>query len=170
MSQEELHRRLASWPGLDLESFFVAEDGAGELVGTVALWDAAPVKRMVVRAYHGSMRRLRVAYDLGAALLRRPRLPALGAPFRYAYVTHQALRDDDPAALGALLTKAATEIRKSGYHFMSLCAPKDGAFDAATRGFFTTNLAARLFVVTLPGRHIDPLWFRGRPGFEMALV
>jgi hypothetical protein len=125
---------------------------------------------MVVQAYRGAMRRIRLAYDLGATVLRRPRLPTPGNAFRYVYVTHQAVQDDDPKILRALLATAAGDLRNSGHHFVSICAPKGSAVDSATRGFVKTNLAARLFVVTLPGRRIDPAWFWERPGFEMALV
>ena len=138
--------------------------------GTIAVWDATPAKRMIVREYRGAMRRVRLAYDVAAHVLRRPRLPAPGGQLHYAYVTHQAVRDDDPCVLRALLRAAARDLRGGGQHFLSMCAPVDGIVDAATRGFFTTNLAARLFVVTAPGRTSDPMWFCGRPGFEMALV
>jgi hypothetical protein len=170
MEEIELRRRLATWPGLSIESFYVAESARGELLGTIALWDATPAKRMIVREYRRGLRRVRLAYDLAARLLRRPRLPAPGDQLRYAYVTHQAVRDDDPRVLQSLLRSAARERRDSGEHFLSICAPADGVVDAATRGFFATNLAARLFVVTAPGRTSDPSWFSGRPGFEMALV
>jgi len=170
MAEIDLRRRVATWPGLSVESFYLAEDGAGELLGTIAVWDATPAKRMIVREYRGAMRRVRLAYDVAAHVLRRPRLPAPGGQLHYAYVTHQAVRDDDPCVLRALLRAAARDLRGGGQHFLSMCAPVDGIVDAATRGFFTTNLAARLFVVTAPGRTSDPMWFCGRPGFEMALV
>lgn len=170
MREEDLRRRLTSWPGLVPESFYVAERSDGDLAGVVALWDAAPVKRMVVTEYRGAMRRVRMVYDVAATLLRQPRLPSAGERFQYTYVTHQAVRDDDPAVLRALLTVAARDRRRSNQHFISICAPRESGVDIATRGFVATNLAARLFVVTLPGRRIDPIWFSARPGFEMALV
>lgn len=170
MGEAELRRHLTTWPGFSIESFYLAEDRAGELRGVIALWDAAPVKRMVVQAYRGAMRRIRFSYDVAATVLGRPRLPTPGSPFRYVYVTHQAVRADDPDVLRTLLSTAARDVRNSGHHFMSICAPKSSAVDRATRGFVKTNLPARLFVVTLPGRRIDPIWFSDRPGFEMALV
>lgn len=170
ITEAELRRRLATWPGLDIESFYVAEDAEGKLTGTLALWDAAPVKRMIVNDYRGAMRRVRFAYDLAARVLRRSRLPAPGEPFRYVYVTHQAIPSGDPRVLQTLLATATGDVRGRGYHFASLCAPVGDALETATRGFFTTNLPARLFLVTPAGKAVQPEWLADRPGFEMALV
>lgn len=172
-SVPELERRLAEWPGLAVESFYVAESGAGELAGCIALWDAAPVKRMVVSAYRGPMRRVRGAYNIAATLLGMPKLPAAGGRLHYQYVTHQAIRANDPAVLRALLTQAYRDARRArrGFHFLSICAPAGSPLEPAFRGFQATNLRARLFVVALPHVNISdvcpaPSW----PGFEMALV
>jgi hypothetical protein len=168
--EADLRLRLTTWPGLTVDSFYLAEDSAGELRGIIALWDAQAVKRMVVQEYRGAMRRVRFAYDLAASVLGRARLPTPGNPFRYVYVTHQAVQGDDPRILRALLASAAGDLRNTNHHFISICAPQGSSVDTATRGFVKTNLAARLFVVTLPERRIDPMWFSDRPGFEMALV
>ena len=172
-TEDEVRRRLREWPGLRPESFYIAESAAGEPLGCIATWDAAPVKRTVVTAYRGGMRRVRLAYDLAAGLLGRSPLPAPGQTFRYLYVTHQAVSGDDPAVLHALLGFAYRDARAAGYHFLSVCAPEDSPLEPAFRGFQATNLRARLFVVALPGVDVSALvppashvW----PGFEMALV
>jgi hypothetical protein len=165
-----LRRRLATWPGLSIASFYLAEQG-GDLTGAFALWDAAPVKRMIVRDYRNGMRRVRLGYDLAARLLGLPRLPAPGEQFRYLYVTHQAIPSRDPRILRSLLDAAYADVRGTGYHFISICAYHDDPLEQAFRGFFTTNLHTRLFLVTLPETPI-PLACLGDapPGFEMALV
>jgi hypothetical protein len=173
MPESELRRRLATWPALRIDSFLVAERGSGELVGTIALWDAAPVKRMRVVEYRRRMRRVRIGYDLAARLLGLPRLPVPGEELRYLYVTHQAVPSDDPRILRALLEAAYAAVRGGGYHFLSICAPAESANDPlapALRGFIASNLAARLYVVTLPGDPPPAVCFERRPGFEMALV
>ena len=166
-----LRHRLATWPGLRADSFLVAESAAGEIAGTLALWDAAPVKETVVTAYHGSMRRVRVMHDAMATLLRRPRLPVPGAPFRYLYATHAAVPAREPSLLRALVRAAHSQARARGYHFVSVCAPEGDSNDAAYRGLLVTNLRAQLYLVTLPGVSVPPLVPSGpMPGFEMALV
>jgi hypothetical protein len=165
-----LRRRFATWPGLSIESFYLADQG-GDLAGAFALWDAAPVKRMVVRDYRHGMRRVKLGYDLAARLLGLPRLPQPGEPFRYLYVTHQAIPSRDPEILRSLLDAAYTDVRGTGYHFISICAYHDDPLERAFDGFFTTNLHTRLFLVTLPETPIPPDCLNGAPpGFEMALV
>lgn len=171
VTEQELRRRLHDWPGLSIESFLVAESATGQLLGCLALWDAAPVKRMVVTSYRGAMRRVRLGYNMAATLMRRAKLPQPGEAFRYQYVTHQAIPSGDPRVLRALLGRAYTEARSAGHHFLSACVPDTGSLAPAFNGFPATNLRARLFVVSLPGVDVSQVvpateW----PGFEMALV
>lgn len=169
--EDELRRRLRDWPGLSISSFYLAVSPAGALLGCLALWDARSVKRMVVTAYRGAMRRVRLGYNAAATLLRRSRLPRPGEVFRYQYVTHQAVVNDDPCVLRALLEVAYQDSRDAGYHFLSACAPEGGSLEPAFRSFHATNLRARLFVVALPGVDVSQVVSEGAwPGFEMALV
>ena len=170
-TEDELRRRLATWPGLAPASFYLAEDGAGHLAGCVAVWDAAPVKRTVVQAYRGAMRRVRLGHDLLASLLRAPRLPSPGEAFRYLYATHLAVPSDDPLVLRVLLEAVYADYLGSGYHFISWFVLAHDSLAPAFRGFWYTDLPARLYVVSLPG--VDPsqaCFAPARPGFEMALV
>jgi len=175
LTEAELRRRLRDWPGLRIDSFLLAESPTGVLLGCLALWDAALVKRTMVTAYRGAMRHVRLAHDVAAALLGRARLPAPGAgePLRYQYVTHQTIPSGDPRVLRALLEHGYRDARSAGmgYHFLSACAPRGSTLEAAFHGFTATNLAARLFVVSLPGVDVsDVAPPRAWPGFEMALV
>ncbi|MBW3572752.1 MAG: GNAT family N-acetyltransferase [Gemmatimonadetes bacterium] len=171
MPLAELRRRLAEWPGLSVDSFYLAEDGDGALAGCLAVWDAAPVKRTVVAGYRGKMRRIKTGYDLAARLLRFPRLPDPGEELRYLYATHQAIPSEDPAVLRALLERVYADHRRSGYVLLSFFVPENDPMEVAFRGFQFTDLPARLFVVTPPGTEPPPECLAaGRPGFEMALV
>jgi hypothetical protein len=170
MPEVELRRRLATWPGLSIESFHVAEQARG-LIGVVAPWDAEPVKETVVAEYSGAMSRVRLAHDLAARLLRRPLLPKPGEAFRFQYLTHLAVPSNDPHVLRALLGSAYASARRAGFHFLSACAPVGDPLDAAYRGFLATNLRAQLYLVTLPGTPLPNALFEAlMPGFEMALV
>lgn len=170
MPEAELRRRIATWPGLHIESFLVAETAQG-IAGVMAPWDAAPVKETVVAKYGGAMRRVQFAHDLAARALRRPLLPRPGEPFRYQYLTHVAVPSGEPAILRALLAFAHTSARSEGFHFLTACAPVGDPMDAAYRGFMATNLRAHLYLVTLPGTVIPESLLAGpMPGFEMALV
>jgi len=171
MSERELRRRLASWPGLTIESFHVAADATARIVGVVAPWDAAPVKETVVADYRGNMRRVRLAHDLAALATGRPRLPAPGGAFRYQYLTHLAIPSGEPAVLRALLESVYRAGRRARAHFLSACAPVGDPLDAAYRGYLATNLRAQLYLVTLPDTAVPRGLLTGpMPGFEMALV
>lgn len=170
LDEAELRRRLASWPGLSAHAFHLAEDGAGRLAGCLALWDAAPVKRTIVDAYRGAMKRVRIAHDIAARLLRRPLLPALGGAFHYQYATHVTVPSRDPAVLRALLQSAYAAARADGCHFLSICAPVADALEPAYRGYLKTDLRAELHLVTLPGVPRPAAGDDAWPGFEMALV
>ena len=171
-SEQKFRRRLRDWPGLSIDAFYLAEDERGELGGCIALWDASAVKRMVVCAYRGPMRRARFAYDMVARLLGMPHLPTPGSAFRYKYVTHQAIPSGDPRILRALLMQAYRDARAGqGLHFLSVCAPHSSPLEPAFRGFQATNLRSRLYVVSLPD--VDAACVTRAaawPGFEMALV
>jgi hypothetical protein len=171
MDERELSRRLREWPGLGIDSFLLAEDARGTLVGCIALWDASPVKRTLVMEYRGAMRRVRLGYDLAAVLLGMAKLPAPGDALRYLYVTHQAVPSGDPGVLRALLCEAYRMVRGSGHQVLSACAPLGSSLAPAFRGFQATDLRARLFVVSLPDVEVPSELLNGAwPGFEMALV
>lgn len=171
MPESELRRRLATWPGMRIEAFHLAERSTGSAVGVVAPWDSAPVKQTIVTGYGGPMQRVRFAHDLAARLLRRPRLPEPGEAFRYRYLTHLAVPSDDPAVLRALLDSAYAAARREGFHFLCAPAPVGDPLNSAYRGFIATDLRAQLHLVTLPDTPIPDTWrFERMPGFEMALV
>lgn len=165
-----LRQRLRDWPGLTLERFYLAERG-GRLVGVTAVWDPDPIKRFRVLAYKGRMRWIRRAFDLGALLLRYPRLPRPGQVLRYGYLTHVSVQDEDPALMGALLDRIYCDLRRSGLHLLVGCLLEDDPLAPAWARYLTTPVAAQLFTVSLPGspwNERDP--GPGRPGLEMALV
>jgi len=171
MPEQELRRRLATWPGLRIESFHVAEDRAGALVGVVAPWDASPVKQTVIESYGGAMARVRAVHDVAARLLRRPLLPTPGEPLAYRYLTHLAVPSEDPEILHALLESAYGVARRDGMHSLTACAPVNDPLDAAYDGFLRTDIRAGLYVVTLPDTPVPDMLRTGpMPGFEMALV
>ncbi len=170
-SEAGLRHRLRAWPGLAIDNFYRAFDQIGTLCGCCALWDAAPVKRTLAMSYRGSMRWVKRGYNGAATLLRAPRLPAPGGTLHYAYLTHQAVPSGDPEVWRALLDIVCADYRRSGYHFLSVCAFLGDSLESAYRGFVTTNLRAHLYAVTPPDVAL-PVSALGdaRPGFEMALV
>lgn len=170
VSVELLQKRFATWPGLSLSSFLLARDATGRLVGACAPWDSEPVKRTRVLGYHGSMRWVRLGFDLGAKIFRYPALPEPGDCFRFAFLSHLEIVDDDPGVLRDLLLAAYGQLRDRGLHFMSAMVPTGSPLEPAFTGFSVTRTPMTIYAVTLPGSRYDGRDFRTLlPGFEMAL-
>ena len=171
MPESELRRRLREWPGLSIDAFHLCESAQGQLMGVLARWDAAPVKRTIVEEYAGRMSRVRTMHDIAARALGRPSLPRPGEPLHYQYLTHIAVPSDEPGILSALLHSAHAAARREGFHFLSAPVPVDDPLEPAYRGYLATSIRAGLYVVTLPGIPVPDDWARApMPGFEMALV
>lgn len=170
VSEGELRRRLARWPGLSICDFLLAVDHSGQAVGCLATWDAHAVKRTVVADYRGRMRVVRTGYNLAAAVLRLPRLPAPGGVLPSVYVTHQAVPSGEPAVMAALLRAAYADVRRNRRGLLSVCVWEGDPLAAAYAGFVSTDLAAHLYAVTLPGAPIPDPCPAAPPGFEMALA
>lgn len=165
-----LRARLARWPGLRIEHFYLAFAGA-QLVGVTAPWDAAPVKRFRVRAWRGRMRWMRWAGNALAWAVGAPRLPGVGGSFRYVYLTHVSIVGEDPAVMAALVDRIYADLRPQGYHFFSVCVWEGDPLAPAFDRFQKTALAAGLYTMVMPGTRLDGHDLgAGRPGFEMALV
>ena len=165
-----LRQRIADWPNLEVDSFYLAFRGP-RLVGVTAPWDAHPVKRFRVLAYHGSMRLIRRAFNLGAFVGRWTPLPAAGGVLRYAYLTHVSVVDEDPQVMAALLDRIYADLHGSGLNMLCACVDRDDPLRTAYARYQTTPIRAQLFTMSQPGspwNDRDP--GPGRPGFEMALV
>ena len=166
--QGEFEHRLAHWPGMSLESTYVAFDEAERLVGVTTAWDPAPVKRYRVVAYRGAMRWIKLGFNAAARVLGWTRLPEAGHDFRTLYLCNTSIEGERPEVLRALLDRIYADFRRSGYHFFSLCVYENDPLAPALRGFMTQRLEFHLYVVTRGDA--SPPMLEGRPGFEMALA
>ncbi|MCB9673650.1 MAG: hypothetical protein H6737_00955 [Alphaproteobacteria bacterium] len=165
-----LQKRLADWPGLSIDDFLLVKGDSGQILGCVAPWDTYDVKRTRVLGYHGRMKWVKRGFDVGAALLRWPKLPAAGDCFRFAFLTHLEVEDDDPELLEPLLREAYRRLRPKGLHFMSACVPRGSRLEAAFSGYTVQHTAMTLYAVHLPGGPLAERSFKTlAPGFEMAL-
>jgi hypothetical protein len=162
--------RLALWPGLALEDFLLVHDARGAIVGACAPWDTSAFKRTRVLGYHGAMRAPRWAFDLAARVRGFATLPRPGDVFRFSFLTHLEVVDDDPAVLAALLRAAYAKLLPTRAHFFAVFLPRGSRLAEGFRGFTTTRTAMTLYAVHAPdspwaAREVRTL----HPGFEMAL-
>jgi hypothetical protein len=170
LDEEFLTRRIDTWPGFSLSDFFIARNRQGRIVGCLAPWDTEPVKRTRVLGYHGTMAWVRRGYDLMARLRSYPPLPAPGECFRFSFLTHLEIVDDDPAVLTDLLRAAYQRLRPLGGHYMAAMIPRGSKLEPAFSDFMVTRTPMTLYAVHRRNSRFDGRDFRTlHPGFEMAL-
>lgn len=170
LTPERFRERLALWPGFSLEDFFLARDERGAIVGCLAPWDTASFKRTRVHGYRGGIAWQRRVFNATASLMRFPKLPAPGECFRFAFLTHLEVDDENPDVLRALLLAAYEALRPRGLHFMSAFVPRGSPLASSFKGFMTTKTAMTLYAVhRADSRYAGLDLTTRRPGFEMAL-
>jgi len=106
-------------PNLHPEDFFLAIRGS-RVVGCLALWDQSPFKQLVVRGYSGGMRRARLLINLLTRFMDVPRLPPVGTPLSYCFVSHLAVDHDDPHIFASLLRAAYNATYRRGFNYFLL--------------------------------------------------
>lgn len=170
LDDEFLTRRLDTWPGFSLSDFFIYRNARGRIVGCLAPWDTGPIKRTRVLGYHGSMAWVRRGFDLMARLRSYPPLPAPGECFKFSFLTHLEIIDDDPAVLADLLRAAYHRLRPLGGHYMAAMIPRGSNLEKAFSDFMVTRTPMTLYAVHRRNSRYDGRDFRTlHPGFEMAL-
>lgn len=168
----EFSHRLSHWPNFSLPQTYLARDPNGTLVGTTTTWDAAPLKRYRVLAYHSQMRLIKEVYNLGARLLHYPPLPSPGHCFSYLYLANLAIHNQDPRILRALLARITLDLSKSPSppHFLMLYMEDNNPLNPALEGFSSRRLPFHLYAVRPP--NTPPFQYTPNitSGFEIALA
>ena len=136
--------------GLRVEDFIVARRGE-RLVGSIACWDQREFKQTVVRGYSRSLAWARPLANCLAPLTGIPRLPAVGQAFAYAYLSHLAVDDDDPAVFEALVRTALQAARKRGLRHVLLGLGEHSALTPiALERFKTRQYRSRAYLAYWP--------------------
>lgn len=95
-----------------------AEDGTP--VACAAMWDQRAIKQSVVRGYSSGLRWARPLINVGAALLGRPRLPQIGMPVSYAFLSHLAASAEHPELAELLIHSFQAAARTLGVDYLTL--------------------------------------------------
>ncbi|KKB64416.1 hypothetical protein WM40_05725 [Robbsia andropogonis] len=172
-TEQEFARRLDIWPAFGIHSFLLAFDARDQLVGCVAPWDAAAIKQIVLEQLPASLRAVRAVFNSLSPLLRRPRIPAPGAPLSDVYLTHLQVRGRDPAIFAALIDTAWSRLRHR-HSLMQFCLYDGDPLWKAMGGYRYAGTPMDLY--TLPTGDTDsnmPAYIPAAntiPGFEIYLV
>jgi hypothetical protein len=163
--------RWESWPEFSLEDFLLARGGSdGRLLGCLAPWDTKSFKRTRVLGYHGVMKWQRMAFNLAAELRNWAPLPKPGGTFRFSFLTHLEIPDEQPQVMAALLDAVYERLRPLGQHFMSACVPRGSPVRAAFARYSIQSTAMTLYAVFRADSPYARMDLTTRtPGFEMAL-
>lgn len=149
--------------GLAVEDFLVAE-GAGEIIGMMALWDQSLFQRLRVDGYPPGMAAARPLWNLGARLVGGIPLPSPGNPLPIIKASTIACCGDDPAILRSLL--AFTFPLIAGKMLLVGLSEKD-ALTAALDGLKGREFVGLHFLVGWEG---EPPGWREPFGFDAARI
>lgn len=170
---DELTRRLQSWDDFSIESFYLASDANGKLVGCLAPWDLSPGRRIVVDDFPTTMK---VAAGLARGLGKS--VPQPGEELRILYLTTQEI-DHTLAPAGrravfaALLEALYADPRVADYHMVAMTDyDRESMLDVIEPAFFTQKTPTLLYAMTTPGTHepVNEAHLRVHAGHEMCLT
>jgi hypothetical protein len=105
--------------GLRIQHFLIARRGE-RVVGCLACWDQREFKQTIVRGYTPRLAWARPVSNLLAPLTGIPKLPAVGESVAFAYASHLAVDEDDPAVFTALLAAALRAGASRGLDHISI--------------------------------------------------
>jgi hypothetical protein len=133
-------------PGFSWENLSVYQE-RGKVCGTLGVWDQQFFKQIVVTAYSRKMRYVRTFYNLFAALVGNPGLPALGAEVKLLYAT---CLSGDANVFKALLHQACVDWSNRGYDYLSVGICGKNQLAATAARYATECIASTVYIVYWP--------------------
>ncbi|HEY0710674.1 MAG TPA: hypothetical protein VGG33_27975 [Polyangia bacterium] len=170
---DELTRRLKTWDGFSMGSFFLARDGAGKIIGCFAPWDISPGRRIVIDKFPKAL--------AAAASVLRPlikKVPRPGDELRILYLTTQEIDLDLTRAQRNLVFRSLLDAlydsgMPSEFHMVALCDyDHDSLREEVDPRYFTSKTDTMLYQLCERGsstviRESDLKWHAGH---EMCLT
>jgi hypothetical protein len=144
-------RGSTNQPAAPTSDFRLIRSRGGEPVACAALWDQRAIKQTVVRGYVLALRRLRPFINLSAALLGRPRLPAVGQALSHAFVSHLATAADQPGHVEWLVRLLFGPAHSRGVDYLTLAFDdRDPRLPHLRSALRPREYASRLYAVHWP--------------------
>jgi hypothetical protein len=144
--------------GLRPGDFQVAISG-GRVVGCLAIWDQRGFRQLVLNGYSRALALVRPLVNLAAPILGTLRLPRAGEAFKYAFLSHVAVDDDDPQMLAALVGAARATARRRGLEVLLLgLASRNPMLPYLRKTFRSRQITSVLYAARPPQqRRFDPV-------------
>ena len=154
---------------LSPDDFLIIRDG-GKVSSCLAIWDQREFKQVIIRGYSGLLARIRPMLNIILFILGKPRLPKAPGELNMAYISHLAVRDNDPGGFVDMVKTARVAAAKRGIDYLAIglttVHPLNGIMRAAFPHYqYTSNL----YTVHWCRKSADVL--RGRiPHVEVAVL
>jgi hypothetical protein len=132
---------------LTASDFFLALDGEC-VVGCIACWDQNAFKQTVVRGYSGSLAGGRKLLNIFSRFGAWPYLPEPNTPLRYAYASHLAVENDDPAVFAALLRELYNHSLEHGYSYFMIGLAESNPLRSVVEAYHPFTYISRFYLVT----------------------
>jgi len=154
---------------LSPDDFLIIRDG-NKVSSCLAIWDQRKFKQVMLRGYSGLIANLRPMLNILLSILGKPRLPKVPGELNMAYISHLAVRNNDPGKFVDMVKAARGAAAKRGIDYLALglttAHPLNGIMRAAFPHYrYTSNL----YTVHWGRKPADVL--RGRiPHVEVAVL
>jgi hypothetical protein len=135
------------YSGLSGEDFLLALDDAGNIAGTLAVWDQSPIRQTHVERYSRGLALARPVFNLAARVLPFKPLPPVGARVPYVYLACACARENDLGIFRVLLRAAYRRLRTTQSHYAILGLHERDPLAAALDDYRSIAAAGRLFLV-----------------------
>lgn len=117
----ELERRLETWDGFSISSFYIARDFSNTIIGCIAPWSTSKGRRIIVDEYPEFLQKLGNVLEVFGK-----NVPAVGQELEILYITHMEFehslsRRDRQYVFGALLDTIYSSGVIKNYHMLAYC-------------------------------------------------
>jgi len=137
------------FPDFNPEHFYTASLN-GALLGVAAAWDQGRFKQTAITGYSGAFSCVRPFYNLYASLTDRPRLPDIGEPLRFFYLSFVAVDSSAPDAFPALLERICMEMKGRGHDYLLIGVGERHPLRAALDTLRSRVITSRVYAVSWP--------------------
>jgi hypothetical protein len=146
----------ARYSGLRAEDFLLAVDDAGQIAGTLAIWDQGAIRQTHVERYSRPLALARPVLNLASRVLPFRPLPPVGARVPYVYLACLCTRGHDVEIFRMLLRAAYGRLRSSAALYAIVGLHESDPFVAALRDYRNIAAAGRLYLVHYPDASPPP--------------
>ena len=154
-SEKTFNNYLSKRPGLTIDNYYLAQDGAGRICGVCAAWDCTSYKQNRILKYGARFLPARIAYAGLSMLYGAPPLPRVGDIFRDVTITDYAVKDRNPGVMNSLVRAVYVDYREAGYHSIIWGSAANDPLLRAAKGFFSQSVVSNIVLISTDRNRIE---------------